>query len=114
MSKSDVDNPLHADQPNVELKLPNSGPTETDASTHKDARLDPLTVNASRQEEPKLATCGSFDLAPGSCYGTYCICHVHEGVVLGEYTPNRRSDEEEPFYLLSKLQLMTAEYDLSF
>jgi hypothetical protein len=41
VTKSDVDNPLHADQPNVELKLSDSGsPNKTDAITHKNARLD--------------------------------------------------------------------------
>jgi hypothetical protein len=109
VSKNDVDNPLHAYQLNVELKLPDSGSRKTDATTHKDARLDPAatvvpgivndnphtdeaacqespekpankppmiianpvkvfnkspTVNSGRQEELKLATCGSFDLTP--------------------------------------------------
>jgi hypothetical protein len=40
VSKSNVDNSLHAGQLNVELKLPDSGSPETNATTHKDARLD--------------------------------------------------------------------------
>jgi hypothetical protein len=72
------------------------------------------TVNAVRQKEPKLATCGSFDLAPESCYGTYCICNVHEGAMLGKYTANRRSDEEEPFRQLCESQLTTVKYPISF
>jgi hypothetical protein len=40
VSKSDVDNLLRADQLNVELKLPDSKPPKTDATTHKDDRLD--------------------------------------------------------------------------
>jgi hypothetical protein len=44
VSKSDVNNPLHTDQPNVELKLPDSGSTKTDATTHKDVRLDPAAT----------------------------------------------------------------------
>jgi hypothetical protein len=128
------------------LRFSDSGSPETDAATHKNARLDPAaavvpdivgnnphtaeavcrespeklvnklpmiyassddvfnespTANAGRQEESKLATCSSFDFAPGSCYGAYCIRPVHDGVVLGKNTINHRSDGKEPSRPLS-------------
>jgi hypothetical protein len=109
VSESNIDNSLHADQLHVELRLPDSGLPETNATTHKDAHLDPAaavvpeivgnnphtaeavcresaeklvnklpmivassndvfnespTINAGQQEESKLVTCGSFDMAP--------------------------------------------------
>jgi hypothetical protein len=44
VSESTVDNSLHADKLNVELKQPDSGSPETDATSHKDARLDPAAA----------------------------------------------------------------------
>jgi hypothetical protein len=44
VSESDVDNSLHADQFNVELRLPDSGSSETDVATDKDASLDPAAA----------------------------------------------------------------------
>jgi hypothetical protein len=59
-------------------------------------------ANPGRQEESKLATCCSFDLAPGSCYSVYCIRHMHKGAVLGEYTANRRNEKSPPACCLSR------------
>jgi hypothetical protein len=66
VSEIDVGNSLHADEPNVELKLPDSGSPVTDMATHKDVHLDraaavvreiadnnPHTDEAVYQESPK-------------------------------------------------------------
>jgi hypothetical protein len=44
VSESKVDNSLHVDQLNVELRLPDSGSPKMDATAHKDARLDPAAA----------------------------------------------------------------------